>query len=67
MLLLEWVLLGRTVSGRVMAAIAVVCAGVGVSTVTDPHITASIGGVAIGAAAIAATALFQVDQGIVAL
>lgn len=59
-LILEWLMLGRTVSGRIMAAIAVVCAGVGASTVTDPHVTTSVGGLAVGAAAIVATALFQV-------
>lgn len=60
MLLIEWLLFAKTASARVVAAIAVVCTGVGLSTLTDLSMGASGRGLSIGAAAVAATALYQV-------
>ena len=60
-LLIEWLLFRKAASQRVMAAIALVCTGVGLSTLTDASMGAGGGGLAVGAAAVAVTALYQVS------
>jgi solute carrier family 35, member E3 len=59
-LVIEFVLFGRTASLRVVAAILLVCAGVGLSTLTDVSLGTTGRGLAVGAAAVAATAMYQV-------
>ncbi len=59
-LLIEWLLFSKTASAHVIAAIALVCTGVGLSTLTDLSMGASGRGLAVGAAAILATAMYQV-------
>lgn len=59
-LVIEFLLFRKTAAPRVMAAIALVCLGVGLSTLTDVKMGTSSRGLAVGAAAVAATALYQV-------
>ena len=61
-LVIEFVLFGRTAPLRVVAAILLVCAGVGLSTLTDVSLGTTGRGLAVGAAAVAATALYQVPS-----
>ena len=64
MLLLEWLLFGRRASSRVVLSIALVCAGVALSTLSEVHdVAATAEGVWIGAGAVAATALYQIWAG----
>ena len=62
-LLFEYVLFGKTVTVRIMLAIALVCAGVGFATVTSPELGSSSQGVWVGLGAVVATALFQIWAG----
>ena len=59
-LLMEWFLFAKTASAHVVAAIVFVCTGVGLATVSDFGIGTSSRGLAVGAAAVGATALYQV-------
>lgn len=59
-LLIEFLLFRKSASPRIVAAIALVCAGVGLSTLTDVKVGTSGQGLAVGAAAVGATALYQV-------
>lgn len=62
-LVIEFLLFRKTAALRVMAAIALVCVGVGLSTLTDVKMGTSSRGLAVGAAAVAATALYQIWAG----
>ena len=59
-LFLEFILFRKRASGRVIAAIALVCVGVGGATVTERQVGTSAMGLLTGAAAVGATALYQV-------
>lgn len=61
-LVIEFLLFQKTASLRVVAAIALVCAGVGLSTLTDVKLGTSVQGLAVGAVAVGATALYQVGS-----
>lgn len=54
---------GKRSSPRVTASIGLVCAGVGLATVTDPQVGAGVAGLLVGAGAVAATAAYQIWAG----
>ena len=54
---------GKRASSNVVASIALVCAGVGLATVTDPQISSNLWGLTAGFGSIAATALYQIWAG----
>lgn len=62
-LLLELLLFRKIPSPRVVAAVALVCAGIAFATLTDSKILAHLSGVGIGAAATVTTALYQIWAG----
>ena len=57
---LEVVLSSKWPSKAEQAAIATLCAGVSLATVTDPNLQANVGGLVIGAAAVLFAAVYQV-------
>lgn len=59
-LALEVAALGRRASRRVVASVALVCAGVALATVSDSQLAGSALGVAVGFGSVAVTALYQV-------
>eukprot|EP00884_Botryococcus_braunii_P012748 jgi/Botrbrau1/21474/Bobra.0216s0082.1 len=59
----EAVFFGKTATRKVVASILVVCAGVGVSTVSDTDLGSNYLGWAVGAGAVAATAAYQIWAG----
>ena len=54
----------KRASGRVMAAVGVVCLGVGLATITDPEISSNFAGLLVGFGSVAATALYQIWAGV---
>jgi solute carrier family 35 protein E3 len=62
-LAIEFFAYGKRASRGVVAAVAVVCGGVGLATVTDPEISSNAVGLAVGAGSVAATALYQIWAG----
>eukprot|EP00887_Chlorella_sp_A99_P008012 scaffold12.g8012.t1 len=63
-LAIEAVYYGRRASSRVVASVALVCAGVGLATVTDPEISSNLAGLAAGFGSVGATALYQIWAGV---
>lgn len=59
----EAVFFGRRSSRKVVASIVLVCAGVGLSTVTDTHMGSNFSGWLVGLGAIIATAAYQIWAG----
>jgi hypothetical protein len=62
-LLAEAVLFGKRASRKVVAAIVVVCAGVGLSTVTDTQMGSNALGWGVGGGAVLSTAMYQIWAG----
>ena len=56
---LEVMLSSKWPSKAEQAAIATLCAGVSLATVTDPNLQANVGGLAVGAAAVLFAAVYQ--------
>lgn len=63
-LALEAAVYGKRASPRVMAAVALVCLGVGLATITDPQISSNLAGLAVGFGSVAATAMYQIWAGV---
>jgi solute carrier family 35 protein E3 len=63
-LAIDAVYYGKRASARVMAAVAVVCLGVGLATVTDPEISSNVAGLLVGFGSVGATALYQIWAGV---
>jgi len=59
----EAVFFGKRSSRKVVASIVLVCAGVGLSTVTDTQMGSNLSGWLVGAGAITATAAYQIWAG----
>ncbi|KAK9830364.1 hypothetical protein WJX72_011308 [[Myrmecia] bisecta] len=62
-LVAEAVFFGKQASRRVVAAIVLVCLGVGLATITDTQIGSSAAGLLAGLGAVCATALYQIWAG----
>ncbi|KAK9915489.1 hypothetical protein WJX75_009938 [Coccomyxa subellipsoidea] len=62
-LLAEAVFFGKRASRKVVAAIVIVCCGVGLSTVTDTQMGSNWVGWGVGGGAVASTALYQIWAG----
>ena len=62
-LIIEYILFRKTASTRVLMSVMVVCCGIGVATVTDTQVTASVMGLLIGLSAVMSTASYQVFAG----
>lgn len=60
---LELLMFRRVPPPRVVAAVGVVCAGVGLATVTDSKMISNLGGLAVGLAATLVTGLYQIWAG----
>ena len=60
-LVIEALWFRRRASAPVIAAVAVVCLGVGVCMVTDTHADVDLVGAAVGVGAVGSTALYQVQ------
>lgn len=63
-LAIEAVVYGKRASSKVAAAVAVVCLGVGLATVTDPQISSNLMGLLVGFGSVLATALYQIWAGV---
>lgn len=62
-LAMEVLLLGKRVTARVTASVALVCAGVALATITDKGLMSSVPGLVIGFAAVLVTATYQIWAG----
>ena len=62
-LLAEAIFFGKRATRKVVAAIVVVCCGVGLSTVTDTQMGSNMVGWAVGGGAVLSTALYQIWAG----
>lgn len=62
-LFLEFVVYNKRPTPKVVASVLVVCAGVGVATVTDPQMAQNMTGMMVGVAATLVTATFQIWVG----
>lgn len=62
-LAIEAIFYGKHTSPRIVAAVATVCWGIGLATVTDPQIVSNIGGLLIGLGSVIATAMYQIWAG----
>ena len=62
-LLAEFFFFGKKASKQVVAAIVIVCIGVGLSTVTDAQMGSNMAGWLVGLGAITATAAYQIWAG----
>lgn len=63
MLLAEFAFFGKRASRKVVASIALVCLGVGLSTITDTQMGSNASGWLVGLGAITATAAYQIWAG----
>ncbi|KAL6784769.1 hypothetical protein ACKKBF_B03135 [Auxenochlorella protothecoides x Auxenochlorella symbiontica] len=63
-LAIEAVAYGKRASPAVGGAVALVCAGVGLATVTDPQIASNAAGLGAGFGSVAATAMYQIWAGV---
>ena len=62
-IVLEFFMFARVPKAKVIAAVCVVCAGIGVATVTDSQMVRNMTGILVGLAATVMTALYQVRGG----
>ncbi|KAI8472997.1 MAG: triose-phosphate transporter family-domain-containing protein [Monoraphidium minutum] len=60
---IEWLFYGKAASPRVLAAVAVLIAGIALCTATDEQVSSNPAGIAVAAAAVAVAALYQVWAG----
>ena len=63
-LVAEAVFFGKRATRKVVAAIVLVCVGVGLSTVTDTQMGSNMAGWLVGLGAIGATAAYQIWAGV---